>query len=463
MQKKTVKSLKTIGLELLIISCALTLVISLFTFAASAEYLNASEKTNTFVKISATLSSKISEASATEQIPVIIMLKDQNIPFNSINGRSQIESQQENLINILNDAKAIKRAQKIKPIHIVNAVAGELTPDLITSIAQRPEVSKIEPDEVISIGDGHEKPYNGKKDSQVMQSNAWGVDKIGVPAVWQRGITGKGITVAVIDSGIDVQHPDLDDLDDNPKTKDPKVVGWIDYVNGKKSPYDDYWHGTFVAGIISGTGEDGINTGVAPGTKLIAAKVFDQYGSGYVSDVILAFEWAVNNSARIISFSGGAPHDDSFTIALDKAVAAGVIPVIAAGNSGPEATTINCPGDEINSTTVGATDSSDMIASFSSRGPVTLDGQTYIKPDISAPGVDIESTYPGDYYSSASGTSMAAPYVSGTVALMLQKNSALKPFEVKRILGNTAVDLGPAGKDNDYGSGRINAYKAVFH
>ncbi len=185
---------------------------------------------------------------------------------------------------------------------------------------------------------------------------------------------------------------------------------------------------------------------------------------GYASNVILAFEWAVNNNARVISYScGGLRHYSPYTIAIDNVVAAGVIPVIAAGNSGMSSYTIECPGDEINSTTVGATDSSDTIADFSSRGPVDLNGQKYIKPDVSAPGVDIESTYPGGSYEVASGTSMATPHVSGTVALMLEKKPALKPSEIKQILESTAVGLGAAGKDADYGSGRINAYEAVFY
>jgi serine protease AprX len=292
--------------------------------------------------------------------------------------------------------------------------------------------------------------------------NAWGVDKIEAPAVWEQGVNGKGIIVAVVDTGIDAQHPDLDDLDDNPETIDPKVVGWMDYISSSSSPYDDHGHGTHVSGTISGTGANGVYTGVAPGTQLIGAKVLDAYGSGYFSDCMLAFEWAVSNNARIISFSAGGPHDWTFTTTIDNVVAAGVIPVIAAGNSGPGPYTILCPGDEINSITVGATDTSDTIAYFSSRGPVILDGQTYIKPDVSAPGVDVTSTLPGGIYEDWSGTSMATPHVSGTVALMLENDPSLTPPEVKQILENTAVDLGAAGKDNAYGSGRINAYKAVF-
>lgn len=463
MKNKTEKPLNRIGSELLSISCASLILISLFSFTALAENTNSFDKTGTNDKISATLSSKITEASAAEQIPVIIILNNQSISFCTTKGRSQIEKEQKNLMDTLKNSESEKKVRNIQPMHIVNAIAAKVTPEVLASLAKRPDILKIEPDEAISVAEGQILPLKQIKSSCSRQSDAWGVDKIGAPEVWKQGITGKGITVAVVDSGIDATHPDLDDLDDNPGTNDPKVEGWVDYVNGTKSSYDDFGHGTQIAGIISGTGASGIKTGVAPGTKLIGAKVFDQYGSGYMSDAILAFEWAINNGAHVICFSGAGRHNSSFTIAIDKVVAAGVIPVVAAGNYGPDSNTIKCPGDEINSTTVGATDSSDVIDSFSSRGPVDLYGQTYIKPDVSAPGIDITSTYPGGSYELASGTSMAAPHVSGTLALMLEKNPTLTLPVLKQILESTAVDLGPPGKDNDYGSGRINAYKAVFY
>ncbi len=279
MLKKIANHSQKIEMKLLSISCILILLISLFSFTALAENINVSDKTNTDNKISATLSSKIAEASASEKIPVIILLKNQSISFNSIKGRSQINSEQKNLMNILNAAESNKKAQNIKSIKIINAIAANVAPETIASISEMPEVSVIEPDEVVSIAEGQEIQVEEVKTSGLVQKNAWGVDKIGAPTVWQQGITGKGITVAVVDTGIDVQHPDLDDLDDNPSTNDPKVVGWIDYTNGKSSSYDDYGHGTHIAGTISGTGANGLHTGVAPGTKLIAAKVLDESGS----------------------------------------------------------------------------------------------------------------------------------------------------------------------------------------
>ena len=272
-------------------------------------------------------------------------------------------------------------------------------------------------------------------------------------------ITGKGITVAVVDTGIDATHPDLAKLTDK---KTPKIAGWIDYVNGKTSPYDDNGHGTHVSGTISGTGVNGYKTGMAPDSKLIVAKVFDSSGMGYMSSVISGFEWAVENKAKIISFSGGGPHDDIMTQLINNVVKTGVTPVMAAGNYGPYSSSITCPGDESNSLTVGATDNLEVIAPFSSCGPCTINSKTYIKPDVVAPGVYVLSTYIGGQYETMSGTSMATPHVSGMVALMLQKTPNLTPAKIKQNLENSAVGLGEPGMDNVYGAGRINAYKAVF-
>lgn len=453
--KKTNRPLKKKTLELVSISCILLLLLSLISFTALADNARVSDSATKDSKISTKVSSKVTGSSSTEKIPVIILLADQTIPFNNPEGKTKIDNQQKNLRAFLEKSKSTNKAEDIKPIKIVNAVAAKVTPDIIDIIANLSEVSKIEYDEIASVPEPivvNEPPAN-------VQDIAWGVDKIGAPLVWQQGITGKGITVAVIDTGIDATHPDLASL---PNINNPKVTGWIDYVNGQSSPYDDNGHGTHVSGVISGTGTNGVNTGVAPGTNLIVAKVLNQNGGGNYSNIILGFEWAVTKGANIISFSGGGPsHYSPMTTVIDNVVAAGVIPVIAAGNYGPASSTIVCPGDEFNSVTIGATDSSDMIASFSSRGPVSLKGK-YIKPDISAPGVDIISTLPDSSYGYMSGTSMAAPYVSGTIALMLQNNPTMKPSAIKSILENTAMHLGASGKNSDYGSGRINATAAVF-
>ncbi|MDQ6963776.1 MAG: S8 family serine peptidase, partial [Mariprofundales bacterium] len=265
-----------------------------------------------------------------------------------------------------------------------------------------------------------------------------------------------------MDTGVDANHSDLDDLDDNPATDDSKVIGWVDYVNNNPTPYDDNGHGTHVAGTISGTGAGGTRTGVAPGTQLLAAKALDSNGAGILSDSILAFQWAVDNGADIISFSVSGGTGEAWETTIENVLAAGVTVIAAAGNYENGNETIGCPACLNDTIAVGATDSNDNIAWFSIQGPVTYNGSTYIKPDVSAPGVSITSTWPGGGYVSMSGTSMATPHVSGTAALMLQANTSLTPQNIKQILEDTAVDLGDAGKDNTYGAGRINAYAAVL-
>ncbi len=459
--KKSSKQLDKIMLGLLSISCALILLISLSVSAASADIMKVSDNVKTDEKISPALASKIAEASATEKLKVIIVLRNQHTDFNINSGKSKIASEQKEILNILDDAASNGKALNINSINVANSIAAEVTPDIITSLATRSDVFKIELDDVVYVEDStvpDNRTVTPPKSENNSSTIVWSIDKINATAVWKRGITGKGIIVAVLDSGVDPTHPDLAHL---PNSKDPKIIKWIDFVNGKSSPYDDRGHGTHVCGTISGIGTNGYQTGVAPGTKLIIAKTFS-YGFGNVSRVLLAFDWAVDNHARIISFSNGEAHSDAFTIAINNVVAAGVIPVIAAGNKGPDFNTTICPGDEINSLTVGATDSSDVIANFSSRGPVTLYGKKYIKPDISAPGVYVISTMPGGGYAFKDGTSMSTPHVSGVIALMLEKNPSLKPAQIKQILESTAVDLGQPGKDNVYGAGRIDAYKAVF-
>ena len=203
MQKKNGEYFKKIGLELLCISCALLLLTSLFSFSALAKNTNVLSEIGNDDNISAPLSAKIAEASATEKIPVIIQLQNQDIPFNTAQGRSQIDNEQKNLMSFLNKAKVSSKAQNIKSTYIVNAIATRVTPEIIASLAKMPEVSKIELDEVVSASRVKASPLKTVNPSCSRQNNAWGVDKIEAPEVWKKCITGKGIIVAVIDSGID--------------------------------------------------------------------------------------------------------------------------------------------------------------------------------------------------------------------------------------------------------------------
>jgi serine protease AprX len=279
--------------------------------------------------------------------------------------------------------------------------------------------------------------------------------QVGAPVAWESGYTGKGVVVAVVDTGIDASHPDLKD----------KVIAWKDIVAGKSAAYDDFGHGTHCAGIIAGTGaaSGGKYRGVAPEVKLVGVKVLGKDGSGSESSILAGIEYAMNSEAKIISMSlGSDQHSQAIHDAVTRAVQKGKIVVVAAGNSGPRSGTIGCPSDNKEAITVGAVDKSDNIASFSSRGPLS-DGT--VKPDVTAPGKDIVSCRATGiqdgkaiekYYLSMSGTSMACPMVSGTVALMVQKDPSLTPQKAKEILTKTAKRLGATVPNNDYGYGRIS-------
>jgi serine protease AprX len=328
----------------------------------------------------------------------------------------------------------------------------------------------------------------------------------------QLGLTGKGVGVAVIDSGISSSHDDL--YRTSPwsfSTTNGRVAHFKDFtvdipnVWSPNAAYDDYGHGTHVAGIIAGTGYDsnGKHKGIAPGAKLVGLKVMDRFGRGYMSDVIAAIDYAISVKAaynvRVINLSVASGVYESYwtdplTLAAKRAVDAGIIVVASAGNLGQDelghkqAGGITSPGNAPWVLTVGASSeqatsarSNDTIAKFSSRGPTWIDFSA--KPDLVAPGVAIESLADSQstlYYSlpgmllsgasglnlsykpylSLSGTSMAAPVVAGTVALMLEANPKLSPNAVKAILQYTA-QVKPNTTALVQGAGVLNALGAV--
>ena len=316
----------------------------------------------------------------------------------------------------------------------------------------------------------------------------------------QFGYDGSGVGVAVIDSGITDWH---DDLMQSGIPGSQRIDQFVDLLNGRQAPYDDYGHGTHVAGIIAGNGYDsgGARTGIAPGVRLLILKVLDGSGRGRISDVIAAFEYVIQHrhefNVRVINVSVGAGVSESYTTdflaeASRRAVEQGIVVVAAAGNAGrrPDGRTqygaIAAPGNAPWVLTVGASShmgttdrNDDTIADFSSRGPTAFDRAA--KPDLVAPGVGIESlsdpdsamfttkspylmngTEPTSYppYLSLSGTSQAAPAVAGTVALMLQANPSLTPNAIKAILQYTAE----AHAEYDVmtqGAGFLNARGAI--
>ena len=289
---------------------------------------------------------------------------------------------------------------------------------------------------------------------------------IGAPAVWAAGYRGEGVQIAVLDTGVDAAHPDLDDQDDVANTVDPKVTRVVDFTDDATTT-DLHGHGTHVAGIAAGTGGSGGGPGVAPGATLWSVKVLGSDGSGLTSWVISGIEYAfrgpdgqpdTGDEADVINMSLGdaiiSDGSDPISLPANAAVDEGLVVVIAAGNFGSATSTLGSPAVAKKPIAVGATDKSDAIAGFSSRGP-TIDGR--LKPDIVAPGVVIAAAdFATNDTTNKSGTSMATPHVAGAAALVLQAHPTWTPAMVKAALMNTALPLdGP--RLWEQGAGRVRA------
>ncbi|MFC4629368.1 S8 family serine peptidase [Promicromonospora alba] len=281
--------------------------------------------------------------------------------------------------------------------------------------------------------------------------------QIGAPAAWEAGYTGEGVTIAVLDGGVDTTHPDLDDV----------LVGSRDFT-GMGSTADHHGHGTHVASIALGSGDasDGVNRGVAPGADLLVGKVLGEDG-GAISWVIDGMEWAASEGADIVNMSLGergnySDGTDPGSLAVNALSAQyGTLFVISAGNSGEDGNgTVSAPGAADAALTVGAVNDADEVTWFSSRGP--RGGDNALKPDVTAPGEEIVAargagtamgTVVDDQHVAASGTSMAAPHVAGAAAVLKQARPELTGQELKAVLMGSAQHT--SGTVWDEGAGRI--------
>ncbi|PRX99410.1 S8 family serine peptidase [Allonocardiopsis opalescens] len=285
--------------------------------------------------------------------------------------------------------------------------------------------------------------------------------QVGAPAAWAAGYTGAGVTVAVLDTGADTEHPDL-----------AGRIGAVENFSDAEDALDRDGHGTHVAATVAGTGagSGGARSGVAPDAQLIIGKVLNDWGEGTESGIIAGMEWAAQR-AEVVNMSLGSsePSDgtDPMSLALDALTEEhGTLFVVAAGNSGPLSGTIGSPGAAARALTVGAVDGSDALAEFSSRGP--LPGGGVPKPDLSAPGVDIVAARAAgttmgepvdELYTAASGTSMATPHVAGAAAVLAQRHPDWTPQQLTNALVGSADEL--AGDAFDTGSGRLDLGAAV--
>ncbi len=328
------------------------------------------------------------------------------------------------------------------------------------------------------------KPKATTESNTSVDDTTYGVDQIRAPEVWDElGTRGDGAKIAVLDTGVDISHPDIELYTED--ASDPTYPGgWAEFddsgnmVPGSE-PRDSHYHGTHTSATTMGGASSGTAIGVAPEAELMHGMVIPG-GSGSTEAVIGGVQWAVEEDADVASLSLGAGcglfgpvYNDAWTPVIENAESLGTVFVASAGNSGEGC--VGSPGNDYKTLSIGASDSNRDIAEFSSgqvidksnwESPPEEWPDTFVKPDVSAPGVDVLSAEPGGGYQELSGTSMAAPHVAGTVALMRSANPDASVEEIKTTLESTAEkpddwDEPEDEKDTRYGKGIIDAYAAV--
>ncbi|MBF0278446.1 MAG: S8 family serine peptidase [SAR324 cluster bacterium] len=334
--------------------------------------------------------------------------------------------------------------QTIRRLQIAPDITPEEAADFLESI---PEILAVQPNFTF-------KTELVSSDPQ-LNSTQWAPQKIMAPVAWENNITGNGVTIAVLDTGIRSTH--------NEFAGSGKLLLGPDFGDKDNDPTDIDGHGTHVAGVLAANSNGIGMVGIAPDASILAIKVFSNSGLASDLNVIKGIHYAVANGAQVLNLSLGSanifanlPKQESLNAlvvnAIKDAIEAGVVVVASAGND--STTLIGYPGSSSGAIMVGALRADDTLAPFSNHNTAL---------SVMAPGYEIYAPdhQADDRYRFLSGTSMAAPMTAGAVALILQKNPALTPSEVKTLLENTADDLGPSGYDGFYGAGRINIAKAL--
>jgi subtilisin len=338
----------------------------------------------------------------------------------------------------------------LKEIPLVNGIACTITEPISPRLLSRHrEILRIDEDLPVSIVAEHNfplplflllllflRPAPGRSKNEG-EAVPWGVKMVGAPDIWPL-TRGEGVRVAVIDTGVDLDHPGLA----------ANLRPGINILAGGSPPQDGNGHGTHVAGIIGAVGKGGELAGVSPGVEIYPVKALNDKGNGWLSDIIAGVEGCIKNEMHIINMSFVVHGDnDSLREMLQAADGAGLLVVAAAGNSGPGENTVRFPARYGETIAVSAVDRRQQIAGFSSRGP---------EVDLTAPGVEVLSLWPGGKKKIMQGTSMAAPHVTGVAALVLSVYPTATPTAVKKILLEAARPL-PGLKKSEQGAGLVDA------
>ena len=356
-------------------------------------------------------------------------------------------------------ALTARAAGDVELLWTVNAVTAEVPARVAIELAAREDVREVLADrQIVQLTD--------ERRAGPRIPHTWGPQRVGAPQVWASGFFGQGVLIGLIDTGVDGAHKDLAG----------KVVRFRNFTKisaPDETPFDDEGHGTHCAGIMAGGDKSGAAIGIAPKLRIIAAKGLDKNGAGGMVGLIRSLNWmadpdgssATHDQPTAVSCSWGATLNlpvisRIFWMSISALRDANVLPIVASGNEGVGK--LSVPGSYPHSFAVGATEESDHVADFTSRGTVKWGSTTYIKPNISAPGDFIYSSIPGDKYDYMSGTSMATPAVAGVAALLKSANRNLNATQIEALICRTAKDLGTPGEDTDFGHGLINAEAAAL-
>jgi hypothetical protein len=374
---------------------------------------------------------------------------------------------QSRVLRFLEIERRLGRVRDYKRYWIANAVWIEAQKSLIEELSDYYEVSRVIPARDIHVQVGA--APSGTRSAEE------GLSVMGADSLWKMDLTGLGEIVCIIDTGVDGTHPALADRWRGVQEGVNWSEAWFDPVGGTQFPVDQDDHGTFMAGLIAGrTGAD--TTGAAPDALWIAARAIG--GSDFIADLLASLEWAydpdgdpgtLEDVPDVVPFTWSffGSCDDLLWEAIDNLEEAGIAVVTSVGGYGPGPGTVGSPSDRIespvNAFSVGTVDGGIAgypVASFSGRGPSSCDGET-VKPEVVAPGVNVRSTVPGGGYAIWSGTSLSASYVAGGILLLAQAEVTQDIDSLKAALLESALDLGPAGEDNAYGTGLVNLPSAL--
>jgi uncharacterized repeat protein (TIGR01451 family) len=396
---------------------------------------------------------------------------------------------------------AAQNASAYQPFFVVNALAVEGNVATVVALVQRPDVARLIANYPLINWSTQSAPTQAEHDlgAAQQQSANWNIERVEANRVWEElGVRGTGAVVASFDTGVDWLHPAVAEryrgrqpgggVNHNYHWFEPDSILYPDGNLGASrsaQPYDCSGHGSHTLGTMVGEG-DRVDTriGMAPDATWIALPgICSGTMPGGIRDdigALKAFQWLLcptdltgdlatadcSKAPDVVNNSWGSanPINDLLRPAIQRLRAAGIAPVFASGNPGAGPGSIGSPGNAPEAITVGATDFEDDVAYFSGRGPSFYEGEQ--KPEFSAPGVDVLSVWAGGGYISASGTSMAAPHVSGLIALLVSADLKdgrrdLTVDEIEDLMRYSALDLGSPGPDDEYGYGRIRAFTAV--